>query len=411
MTILYSCAAPKKSDDMQLSQKTADSDSTNSTDKTDSIENNESAACPYIGMAAVKEGTITCYRDGSNLMCKNGTNPSFVLVKNIEGQFMISNQCVYYFTHNSDLHKIDINSQKDTLMVRHIGCSFIGAYKNSIYLYPSNHSVHEGIIMVTENESRELYKTENDSIYFAAILKGQLFIIADNPNEEKSYSYLSKEDTQIIYKIDLDTKEKQLEKITTCKLPRLLYTEYVQNVVLSDGNVIYYLNMVKQWDHSHVKEVEIIRIDETGTTESLIKKEEPLGLSFLIDGTVVYYCLREQIYEQAGQEFLNLRNEKNKKEQKSKKEQTDGKDQKDEKNEKDGKDAGKILCYGEKYYWYESDVDDNFGIIYCYNGQNVFPFVETASFILDIAIIDQTLYYCVDLNPESSEEIGYFIDL
>lgn len=356
---MYSCIIQKKLDDIQSKEFTSD-----------------------IGMAAVKEGTIICYRDGSNLMCKNGTNDPVTIVKNIEGQFMISNQCVYYF-HNSDLHKVDINSKEDVLMVRKIDSSFIGAYKNSIYLYYRS-PTRDAIIMVTENKSKELYKMEN--IHFATILKGQLFIIADDLNENKSYSYLS-EDNQIIYKTDLDTKEKQLKKITNCKLPQLLYTEYVQNSVLSDDNAIYCLNMVDSWNHSYVKEVEIMRIDKTGTVESLIKKDEPIGLSFLIDGTIVYYCLREQIYEQAGQEFLNLR------------------------NEKDGKGAEKILCHEKKYYWYESDVDDNFGIIYCYDGQEVFPCIETTSFILDIAIIDETLYYCVDLNPEWSEEIGYFVDL
>lgn len=366
MITVNSCSVQKKLNEVQPSQ--------------DDIQNKEFT--PYISMAAVKEGTTTCYRDGSNLMCRNGTNAPVPIVKNIKGQFMLFNQCVYYFTHNLDLHKIDINSQEDTLVSHHINASFVGAYKNSIYLCSSNHT---GIIMITENKSRELYKVESTPfIHFTTILKDQLFIVADIPDKEKSNSSLS-DDSQIIYKIDLNKKEKSLETITTCKLPRLTYTEYIQNAVLADDNAIYCLNMTDHWKHSSfVKEVEIIRIDKTGTTESLIKKKEPIGLSFLIDGTIVYYCCQKQIYEQIGQKFFDLGN---------------------------GENVKKILYYEKKCYWYESDADDGFGTIYCYDGQNIFPLIEINSFIRDIAIIEQTLYYCIDLNFENSEEIGYFITL
>lgn len=357
-----SCSIQKKLNEIQFSQ--------------DDIQNKEFT--PYISMAAVKEGATTCYRDGSNLMCKNGTNVPITIAENIQGQFMLFNQNVYYFTYNLDLHKVDINSWQDTLMIHDINASFIGAYKNSIYLCSYNH-----IIMVTENKSKELYKIESN-LYFATILKGQLFIISDISNKDTSNSHLL-ENSQIIYKIDLDKKDKSLEKIITCKLPRQTYTEYVQNAILADDNAIYCLNMVDHWKYSSfVKEVEIIRIDKTGTVESLIKKNEPIGLSFLINGNIVYYCCQKQIYEQMGQEFLNLGS---------------------------GENAKKILYHKKKYYWYESDADDGFGTISCYDGQKIFSLIEINSFLCDITIIGQTLYYCIDLNPENSEEIGYFITL
>ena len=362
MITVNSCSVQKRLNEIQLSQ--------------DDIQNKEFT--PYISMAAVKEGVTTCYRDGNNLMCKNGTNVPITIAKNIQGQFMLFHQNVYYFTHNLDLHKVDINSQQDTLMIHDMNASFIGAYKNSIYLCSYHH-----IIMVTENKSKELYNIDSN-LYFTTILKGQLFLVTDSPDKEKSNSHLS-EDSQIIYKINLDKKEKSLETITTCKLPRQTYTEYVQNAILADDTAIYCLNMIDHWKYSSfVKEVEIIRIDKTGTIESLIKKNEPIGLSFLINGTIVYYCCQKQIYEQMGQEFLNLGN---------------------------GENAKKILYHEKKCYWYESDTDDGFGTIYCYDGQKLFSFLEINSFIRDIAIIEQTLYYCIDLNPENSEEIGYFIAL
>lgn len=192
---------------------------------------------------------------------------------------MLFNQNVYYFTHNLDLHKVDINSWQDTLIIHDIDASFIGAYRNSIYLCSSNHT---RIIMITENKSKELYKIESN-LYFATILKGQLFIISNISNKDKSNSHLS-EDSQIIYKIALDKKEKSLEKITTCKLPRQAYTEYVQNAILADDNAIYCLNMVDHWNYSSfVKEVEIIHIDKTGTVESLINNNPYQIISYLFD--------------------------------------------------------------------------------------------------------------------------------
>ncbi len=113
MIAVNSCSLQKKLNKIQFSQK----------DSQDDIQNKEFT--PYISMAAVKEGATTCYRDGSNLMCKNGTNVPITIAENIHGQFMLFNQNVYYFTHNLDLHKVDINSWQDTLMIYDINASLL----------------------------------------------------------------------------------------------------------------------------------------------------------------------------------------------------------------------------------------------------------------------------------------------
>ena len=373
MIAVSSCNVQKKLNEVQPSQ--------------DNTQNKE--FIPYISRAAVKEGTTVCYREGRNLMCKSGVNAPVTIAKNIVSQFMLFHQKVYYFMEHSyhyDLHIADINSQQDTLAIcgadtesilyGRVKKPFIGAYKNSIYLllYDGADEAYH-IMMITESKRRKLYGLA-ESCYFTAILEGQLFFVTDNPD-------LS-EDNQIIYKIDLDKEEKSVETITTCRLPKFHYTEYVQNNVLADynNNVIYCLNMLDYYPEDPF-EVEIMRIDKTGAVESLITKKEPIGLSFPMNGNVVYYCKESQIYEQMGQKFFNLGT---------------------------GEWAKQIFYHKKKCYWHET-----YGDIYCYDGEEFFPLIDVNNkyfCIYDMTVIGQTLYFCCEYDDiENYEEIGFSMPL
>ncbi len=398
MIAVSSCNVQKKLDKVQPSQDIAKNKELNEIQPSQDDNKKNKKFIPYISRAAVKEGTTVCYREGRNLMCKSGSNAPVTIAKNVDGQFMLFHQTVYYFKphyfkhqtyYHRDLYKTDINSQQDTLMICgdavHLDdAPFIGAYKNSIYLIlddidpDEDYEVGNHILLVTENKIRELYRPRRT--YFTAILDGQLFFVADNPD-------LS-EDNQIIYKIDLDKKEKSVETVTTCRLPLF---DYTQNMVLADynNNVIYCLNTLARYPENTIEveifEVEIMRIDKTGAVESLIKKKEPIGLSFPMDGNVVYYCQDSQIYEQMGQKFFNLGPA--------------------------GEWANQIFYHKKKCYWYECDTDEGFGTIYCYDGEESFPLIHVNFAIYDITVIGQTLYFCCDYNIEDTEEIGFSMPL
>ena len=394
MIAVSSCNVQKKLDKVQPSQDIAKNKELNEIQPSQDDNKKNKKFIPYISRAAVKEETTVCYREGRNLMCKSGSNAPVTIAKNVDGQFMLFHQTVYYFKphyfkhqtyYHRDLYKTDINSQQDTLMICgdavHLDdAPFIGAYKNSIYLIlddidpDEDYEVGNHILLVTENKIRELYRPR--STYFTAILDGQLFFVADNPD-------LS-EDNQIIYKIDLDKEEKSVETITTCRLPKFHYTEYVQNNVLADynNNVIYCLNMLDYYPEDPF-EVEIMRIDKTGAVESLITKKEPIGLSFPMNGNVVYYCKESQIYEQMGQKFFNLGT---------------------------GEWAKQIFYHKKKCYWHET-----YGDIYCYDGEEFFPLIDVNNkyfCIYDMTVIGQTLYFCCEYDDiENYEEIGFSMPL